>query len=101
MSDLNFKPILKLSPFAYYVTECDLRLFGSEKKPLAISGLVNQIVLNYCKDSETVRRTSEKITEKELENLFRRMGIKLTRSNLISFRNSSQISINKYTYPLD
>lgn len=99
MSTNNEKPTLKLSPFADYVIECDLRLFGSNEKPLKRSRLINQIIVNYCDDSDIVRRASDVVTENELKTLFRRMNITLTKSQLISFRDSAQISQEKYTYP--
>lgn len=101
MSELNEKPILKLSPFADYVIECDLCLFGSPDKPLKLSSLINKIVLNFCEESGTVRNTSEKVKEEELASYFSRMGIELSRSHLIRFRNTSTISQKKYAYPPD
>lgn len=101
MADMNEKPVLKLSPFADHVMECDLRLFGSTENPLKLSRLVNQIILNYCEESDTVRKASDVITESELKLLFSRMNITLNRSQLISFRNSAQIMQNRYRYPED
>lgn len=101
MIEINDKPSLKISHLAAYVLSCDLCAFGASSSAVSFSRLINSIIINFADVSETVRNTTDKISEEELIRLFDRLGQVLTKSMLSNFRATSVHDIEKYRYPND
>lgn len=97
---INEKPILKLSPYALYVLECDSRVFSSvPNEAVKISTLVNRIILKYSVESQIVSNIHSPLTDEALRQLLHTMNIEMTKSHLISYRENAQHCQYKYEFP--